>query len=146
MVYTVWTVIEFCAARQSWADTPSYVHVMLVAATPFRRGVSVTSPEMFCVPEGVAPMIVKIAAVASSSGMESTVGVIVIDETVSTTVAVVVPLTVPEDAVMVVVPVVTPASKPPVEMVATLVSELDQQTVLPVQLVPPVRVPVLPSL
>jgi len=36
-------------------------------------------------------------------------------------------------------------SKPPVEMVATDVSELDQHTVFPLQLVPPVNVDVLVS-
>ncbi len=61
-------------------------------------------------------------------------------------VAVVVPLTAAEAAVIVAVPSVTPVIKPLVLMVATLVSELDQQTVFPLQLVPPLRVPVLPSL
>jgi len=73
-------------------------------------------------------------------------GVIVIEETVSATVAVVVPVMEPEEAVMVVVPADTPASRPPVVTVATVVSELDQQTVLPVQLVPPFKVLLLPSL
>lgn len=61
------------------------------------------------------------------------------------TVAVVVPVMAPEAAVMVDVPEETPVSSPPVEMVATVVSELDQHTVLPLQLVPPVSVAVLPS-
>jgi hypothetical protein len=78
--------------------------------------------------------------------MEVLLGVIVIEETVSTTVPVVVPVIEVLAAVMVVVPVAIPLSRPPVLMVATVGSELVQQTVLPVQLVPPVRVPVLPSL
>lgn len=36
-------------------------------------------------------------------------------------------------------------ANPPVVMATTVVSELDQQTVFPLQLVPPVRVDVLPS-
>lgn len=56
------------------------------------------------------------------------------------TVAVVVPVAVPDAAVMVVVPAVIPFSSPPVLIVATLGVELDQHTVVPVQLVPPVRV------
>jgi hypothetical protein len=62
------------------------------------------------------------------------------------TVPVAVPVTAPEAAVIVVVPCETPVRRPPVEMDATLGSELDQQTVFPVQLVPPLKVPVLPSL
>lgn len=61
------------------------------------------------------------------------------------TVACVVPLMAPEAAVMVAVPWATPVADPLVVMVTTVVSELDQQTVLPLQLVPPVRVDVLPS-
>jgi hypothetical protein len=61
-------------------------------------------------------------------------------------VAVVVPVTAPEAAVIDAVPAETPAKTPPVLMVATDESELDQHTTLPVQLVPPVRLPVLPSL
>jgi hypothetical protein len=64
---------------------------------------------------------------------------------VRSTVAVVVPVMAPEAAVMVAVPWETPLSSPPVVMVAVVVSELDQQTVFPLQLVPPVNVPVLPS-
>lgn len=60
-------------------------------------------------------------------------------------VAVVVPVMAPEAAVMVAVPEATPVSNPPVVMVAVDVSELDQQTVFPLQLVPPVKVCVLPS-
>ena len=56
------------------------------------------------------------------------------------TVAVVVALAVPEAALMVLVPAETPVSSPPVVMVATLGVALDQHTVVPVQLVPPVRV------
>jgi hypothetical protein len=62
------------------------------------------------------------------------------------TVAVVVAVAVPEAAVMVLVPAETPVSSPPVLMVATLGVALDQHTVLPVQLVPPVRVSALPLL
>jgi hypothetical protein len=64
----------------------------------------------------------------------------------SVTVAVVVAVAVPEAAVMVLVPAETPVSRPPVLMVATLGVALDQHTVLPVQLVPPVRVIALPLL
>jgi hypothetical protein len=62
------------------------------------------------------------------------------------TVAVVVAVAVPEAAVMVLVPAETPVSSPPVLMVATLGVALDQHTVVPVQLVPPVRVIALPLL
>jgi hypothetical protein len=62
------------------------------------------------------------------------------------TVAVVVALAVPDAAVMVAVPAEIPVRAPPVLMVATLVSELDQHTVVPVQLVPPVSVSELPLL
>jgi hypothetical protein len=58
----------------------------------------------------------------------------------SVTVALAVPVAVPEDAVMVALPTETPLSNPPLLMVAMVVSELDQHTVVPVQLVPPVRV------
>jgi len=47
---------------------------------------------------------------------------------------------------MVDVPAESPVNRPPVEMDATVGSELDQQTVLPVQLVPALSDPVLPSL
>jgi hypothetical protein len=62
------------------------------------------------------------------------------------TVAVVVALAVPEAAVIVLVPAETPANRPPLVMVATLGVALDQHTVVPVQLVPPVRVSALPLL
>jgi len=62
------------------------------------------------------------------------------------TVAVVVALAVPEAAVMVLVPAETPVSRPPVVIVATLGVALDQHTVVPLQLVPPVKVIALPLL
>lgn len=62
------------------------------------------------------------------------------------TVAVVVAVAVPDAAVMVLVPAETPVNVPPVLMVATLGVSLDQHTVVPVQLVPPVRVMGLPLL
>lgn len=62
------------------------------------------------------------------------------------TVAVVVAVAVPEDAVMVLVPAETPVSSPPVLIVATLGVALDQHTVVPLQLVPPVKVIALPLL
>jgi hypothetical protein len=113
---------------------------------PFSSGVSVTSAEMFCVPDCVVPLIVNSASVVLSAGTLAVGGVIVIADTVSATVAVVVPVTAPEAPVIVAVPAETPAKTPPVLMVATEVSELDQHTILPVQLVPPLRLPVLPSL
>jgi hypothetical protein len=61
------------------------------------------------------------------------------------TVACVEPVMAPEAAVMVDVPWPMPVTIPPVVMVATVVSELDQHTVFPLQLVPPVNVDVLPS-
>jgi len=64
---------------------------------------------------------------------------------VRSTVAVVVPVMAPEAAVMVDVPWPTPVRTPVVVMVATVVSELDQHTVFPLQLVPPVNVDVLLS-
>jgi hypothetical protein len=62
------------------------------------------------------------------------------------TVAVVVAVAVPEAAVMVLVPAETPVSRPPLVIVATVGVALDQHTVVPVQLVPPVRVRELPLL
>jgi hypothetical protein len=62
------------------------------------------------------------------------------------TVAVVVALAVPDAAVMVLVPAETPVSVPLLLMVATLGVSLDQHTVVPVQLVPPVRVRPFPLL
>lgn len=64
----------------------------------------------------------------------------------SVTVAVVVAVAVPDAAVIVLVPAETPVKVPPVLMVATLGVSLDQHTVVPVQLVPPVRVIGLPLL
>lgn len=121
---------------------------MVVAAVvvPGCSGVRVTSAEMFCDPDWVVPIIVNAATVALSAGTPAEGGVMVIDDTVSATVAVVVPVTAPEAAVIVAVPAETPVKTPPVLMVATEVSELDQQATLPVQLVPPVRLLVLPSL
>jgi hypothetical protein len=58
----------------------------------------------------------------------------------SVTVALAVALAVPEDAVMVALPTEIPFSSPPVVMVAMVVSELDQHTLVPEQLVPPLRV------
>ena len=62
------------------------------------------------------------------------------------TVAVVVPVAVPDAAVIVAVPTAIPFSRPPVVIVATLESELDQHTVVPEQLVPPVRATEFPLL
>jgi len=56
------------------------------------------------------------------------------------TVALAVALAVPEDAVMVALPTEIPFSSPPLVMVAMVLSELDQHTLVPEQLVPPVRV------
>jgi hypothetical protein len=64
----------------------------------------------------------------------------------SVTVAVVVAVAVPDAAVMELVPTETPVNVPPALMVATLGVPLDQHTVVPVQLVPPVRVMGLPLL
>jgi len=122
------------------------VHVTFVEAVPLSSGVSVTSAEIFCVPDCVVPIIVNCASDSPSAGTLVVAGVIVIAVTVSATVAVVVPVTAPEAAVIDAVPAETPAKTPPVLMVATDESELDQHTTLPVQLVPPVRLPVLPSL
>jgi hypothetical protein len=81
------------------------------------------------------------------SGSVMELGVITMLVTLArVTVAVVVALAVPEAAVMVLVPAETPVSSPPLVMVATLGVSLDQQTVVPVQLVPPVRVSALPLL
>jgi hypothetical protein len=62
------------------------------------------------------------------------------------TVALAVALAVPDDAVIVALPTVIPFSSPPDVIVAVLVSELDQQTVVPEQVVPPVNVYEFPSL
>jgi hypothetical protein len=62
------------------------------------------------------------------------------------TVAVAVAVAVPDAAVMVLVPAETPVNVPPALIVATLGVSLDQHTVVPVQLVPPVRVMGSPKL
>jgi len=62
------------------------------------------------------------------------------------TVAVVVAVAVPEAAVMVLVPAATAVSSPPVLTVAIVLSEVDQHTVVPAQLVPDVRVIEFPLL
>jgi hypothetical protein len=64
----------------------------------------------------------------------------------SVTVAVVVAVAVPDAAVMVLVPAETPVNVPPVLIVATVGVALDQHTVVPVQVVPPVRVSGFPLL
>jgi hypothetical protein len=61
-------------------------------------------------------------------------------------VAVVVALAVPEAAVIVLVPAETPVSNPLFDTVATEGVALDQHTVVPVQLVPPVKVSGFPLL
>ncbi len=61
-------------------------------------------------------------------------------------VAVAVAVAVPEAAVIVEVPAETPVSRPPALIVATVGVPLDQQTVVPVQLVPAVKVSAFPLL
>jgi hypothetical protein len=56
------------------------------------------------------------------------------------TVAVAVAVAVPDDAVIVEVPAETPVNRPPVVIVATVGVSLDQHTVVPMQLVPAVKV------
>jgi hypothetical protein len=91
-------------------------------------------------------MMVKLAVSVPFAVTPDVTGVIVMEVTVSAAVAVVVAVMAPEAAVRVVVPAESPVNRPPVEIDATVGSELDQQTVFPVQLVPAVSVPVLPSL
>jgi hypothetical protein len=151
IVYVCWLDIAPEFTVQLWMGFPLPSVVAMQFTTPgtatlFCSGVSVTSAEMFCWPEVVTPMIVNCAALVPLAVIPADAGVIVIEETVSATVAVVVPVIDPEEAVMVDVPAETPVSMPPVVTVATAGSELDQQTVLPVQLVPPFRVLLLPSL
>jgi hypothetical protein len=62
------------------------------------------------------------------------------------TVAEAVAVAVPDDAVIVEVPAETPVSKPPALIVATVGVSLDQHTVVPVQLVPAVKVIAFPLL
>jgi hypothetical protein len=135
---------------QFWTFSPlPFVPALQVTsevAPPGRVGVSVTKDEIFSVPDGVVPMMMNTAAVLPSAGIAVEVGLIVIEDTFSATVAVVVPVTDPEAAVMVDVPTATPVSRPPTLIVATVGSELDQHTVEPVQLVPPFKVALLPSL
>jgi hypothetical protein len=59
---------------------------------------------------------------------------------------VVVAVAVPEAAVIVAVPALTPVNKPPVLTVATAGVSVDQHTVLPVQVVPPLSVRGFPLL
>jgi hypothetical protein len=91
-------------------------------------------------------LIVKFCVEEPLAVRPAVIGVIVMEVTTSAAVAEVVAVIAPEAAVRVVVPAESPVSRPPVEMDATVGSELDQQTVFPVQLVPGVSVPVLPSL
>jgi len=80
-------------------------------------------------------------AVVLSGRLKLVLGVMVMLVTLArVTVAVVVALAVPDAALMVDVPAETPVSKPPLLTVATLGVALDQHTVVPVQLVPPVSV------
>lgn len=73
-------------------------------------------------------------------GMLTLVGLRVIAVTLpSVTVALAEAVAAPEDAVIVALPVAIPFSNPPVVMVTVPVSLLDQHTVVPVQLVPGVR-------
>jgi len=101
---------------------------------------------MFCDPDCVVPMIVKFWKLLPLAVMPAEIGVMVMEETTSAAVAVVVEVIAPEAAVIVVVPAERPVNRPPVVMDATAGEELDQQTVLPVQLVLARSVPVLPSL
>lgn len=152
-LYTVVAVTPPSTAVHVWLGVPSLfvpgaherIELGSVTAVPFCSSVRVTNAEISCVPEEVVPLMVN-SWVVPLSGNETVVGVIVMEDTVSATVAVVVPVTAPEAAVMVAVPAETPVKTPPVLMVATEVSELDQHATLPVQLVPPLRLPVLPSL
>lgn len=91
-------------------------------------------------------MIVKFAVSVPLAVIPEVAGVMIMEVTTSAAVAVVVAVTEPDAAVMVVVPAESPVNRPPVVRDATVGSELDQQTVFPVQLVPAVRFPVLPSL
>ena len=101
-----------------------------------------------CVPPAVASAVRQFGGTA----VELTVSVIelgLITRFVTfpkVTVAVVVAVAVPDAADMVLVPAETPVSSPPAEIVATLGVELDQHTVVPEQLVPPVRVIAFPLL
>lgn len=97
-------------------------------------------------PPAVAVAVRQVVAVElTGSVMES--GVITTLVTLpKVTVAVVVALAVPDAAVMVLVPAVTPVNKPPAVIVATLGVALDQHTVVPEQLVPPVNVMEFPLL
>lgn len=98
------------------------------------------------VPPAVAVAVKHVVAV-ELTGSVMEVGLITTLVTLPrVTVAVVVAVAVPEAAVMVLVPADTPVSRPPVLMVAMLGVALDQHTVVPVQLVPPVRVSALPLL
>ena len=141
------------AAVQLWMGFPleSVEAIQLttpsVAGVPiWVSGVRVTRAEIFCDPDCVVPLIVKFAISVPLAVIPDVSGVMVMEVTTSAAVAVVVAVIAPEAAVRVVVPAESPVNRPPVEMDATVGSELDQQTVFPVQLVPAVSVPVLPSL
>jgi hypothetical protein len=101
---------------------------------------------MSCDPDCVVPVIVKFWKLEPLAVIPAEIGVMVMEVTTSAAVAVVVAVIAPEAAVMVVVPAESPVKRPPPEMDATVGSELDQQTVFPVQLVPAWSDPVLPSL
>jgi hypothetical protein len=96
--------------------------------------------------ESVASAVKQVVAV-ELSGRLTEVGLTVIAVTLPrVTVALAVALAVPDDAVIVALPTVIPFSSPPEVIVAVLGSELDQQTDVPEQVVPPVRVYEFPSL
>ena len=155
------TTIKYCVAVCSepspavhcWTASPLESVVAIQLTTLSSAGVpsglsavSVTRAEMSCDPDSVVPLIVKFTELVPLAVRPAVIGVMVIEVTTSAAVAVVVEVIEPEAAVMVVVPAERPVNRPPVVMDATVGEELDQHTLLPVQLVPPARFPVLPSL
>jgi hypothetical protein len=119
------------------------VIMVLSAACQVTLAVTLTG-----VPPAVAMAVRQFAPVAVAlTGSVMELGVTTMLVTLpKVTVAVVVAVAVPEAAVMVLVPAETPVSRPPVVMVATAGVSLDQHTVVPLQLVPPVKVIELPLL
>lgn len=107
--------------------------------------VTLAETSMLC-PPALAIAVKQVVAV-ELTGSVAELGVTVTLVTFpKVTVAVAVALAVPEDAVIVLVPAEMPLSRPPVLIVATVGVSLDQQTVVPVQLVPAVRVKAFPLL
>jgi hypothetical protein len=147
--------LTYCAKTVAWPETArDWTHI---GSTPFSTcrivvslvcQVTLVVTSIFLPPEAAWTVKQSVPlAVVLSGRLKLLFGTIMMFVTLArVTVAVVVALAVPDAAVIVDVPAETPVSKPPVLTVATAGVSLDQQTVVPVQLVPPVSVSAFPLL